>query len=117
MENNPSDNFATLKSNLFLFSLDSESLKAYLKDYSEFGMYTECIEGVRESMATFSSLIESQNYPALLLAKVFDFYFTMEILIRSEFTNNYESFQHHVLWQKLKTDAKNIAEEMDAIVE
>jgi hypothetical protein len=117
MENNPSDNFTTLKSNLFLLSLDSESLKAYLKDYSEFGMYSECIEGVRGSMSTFSSLIKSQKYPALLLAKIFDVYITMESLIRSEFTNNYEAFQHHALWQNLKSDAKILAEEMDSIVE
>jgi hypothetical protein len=77
MDRSDSDNLDVLKANLFLLATDFNDLQSYLVGYSDEGIYSECIEGIREPMATFSSIIVAQKLSLPVIAKIFDCYYLM----------------------------------------
>lgn len=100
----------TLKSNLYLLSTDFESLKGFFKGYSDPGIYSECLEAVRESMAAFPSIIKCGQFSLETIAKIFECYYLMESLARYPFTtNNAEAFKSDENWNHVRKLAKEAA--------
>jgi hypothetical protein len=114
--NNITSDYRDLQANLYLFASDFETLKAHLAGYSEEGIYSECLEGIREPIANFPAMIESGKLPLAIIAKIFNCYYQMEALSRYPYpTNNVDAFKNNSDWQKVKYLAREIADALEQI--
>jgi hypothetical protein len=101
----------TLQANLYLLATDVETLRTHLAGYSDFGIYQECLHGVREPMEDFADLIRSGQWPSETLAKIFECYYRMEALARYPAeANNPESFCTDKQWNEVRRLAKEAAD-------
>lgn len=106
--------FSTLQANLDLLACDFEDLKFLWKGYSDFGVYQECLSGVREQMFDFPDMILSGQLSLPAIAKVVKCFYHMESLARYPYsTNNEVSFQNDPAWQKVRELAKEAAEGLE----
>jgi len=114
-ETNLTTDYSSLLANLHLLAADFEGLKTYLAGYTEEGIYSECIEGIRDSMEDFPLIVRSGKLPLPVIAQIIDFYYLMECLVRSSSTGNVEAFKNSADWQKAKALAKLAADALDRL--
>jgi len=107
--------YSSLQANLYLLATDFEGLKTYLAGYTDEGIYSECLEGVRDSMNDFPLVIRSGKLPLSVIAQIVDFYYLMERLARLPSTGNVEAFRNGSDWQKAKELARLAADALDRI--
>jgi hypothetical protein len=108
--------YGTLQANLYLASSDFNSLMTHLAGYSEFGIYQECLEGIRQPMEEFSAMIRSGELSNEVLGQLFDCYFLMENLARyPRDTNSAEAFKSSEEWDKFRVLAKSAADALESI--
>ncbi|MEO9146295.1 MAG: hypothetical protein ABI237_12145 [Ginsengibacter sp.] len=97
-----------------MLACDFESLKSHWVGYSDFGVYQECLEGIREQMADFPDMILSGQLSLPAIAKVVECFCLMESLARyPNATNNEESFKNDPWWQKVRSLAKEAAQALE----
>ena len=107
--------YSSLQANLHLLATDFERLKTYLAGYTDEGIYSECLEGVQDSMSDFQLVIRSGKLPVQVIAQIVDFYYLMERLARLPSTGNVEAFRYGADCQKAKELARFAADALDRI--